>query len=403
MHHGDRQSTAARKLGLLISRAGDLFRAEGHSNGASEPGAPSPVPVAPQPDFGEQLGHELERSRRGARPLSVMIGQLIGQSLSAPAGGERALTVVAAAVGAQKRRIDTLAIIDDERFGLILPDTGEQGALVLAGRLRAAIAAAFADRPDAPAVNFGIAAFPRHGRTPEALTSAADRALRAVKTLGDNRDLLDSLEAPATVVSINGSGLSEQRIETLLALAETVDVRDQGNAWHSQAVGRYAEQIGRELGFPVKRSDHVRLAGLLHDVGKIAVPEAVLRKSGPLDEHEWERVRQHAELGARLIDDPGLADVRDWVLAHHERPDGTGYPLGLAGDQIPLEARIVAVADAYESMTSDRPYRAALSHETAQAELVSCSDSQFDRRVVDAFLRVLEREGLRTGSRAPVS
>jgi HD-GYP domain-containing protein (c-di-GMP phosphodiesterase class II) len=106
-------------------------------------------------------------------------------------------------------------------------------------------------------------------------------------------------------------------------------------------------------------------------------------------------VRRHAEVGARLIDDPSLEDVSEWVLAHHERPDGTGYPRALPAGAIALQARIIAVADAYESMTSDRPYRSALSHEAAQAELCECSGTQFDKRVVQAFLRVLEREGLR--------
>jgi putative nucleotidyltransferase with HDIG domain len=270
----------------------------------------------------------------------------------------------------------------------------------MAERLRAAISNAFPHGVGTPVVSFGIATFPRHGRTPSALVKAADRALQAVRTLGGEGSLVESAEAPATMVAVScGDELSDQWLETVLALAETVDIRDQGSTGHSQTVGRYAERIARELGLSVKVADRVRLAGVLHDVGKIGVPESVLRKPGPLDESEWELVRKHPEVGARLLADPGLGEVSEWVLAHHERPDGLGYPRGLKAEAIPLEARIVAVADAYESMTTERPYRAALPHTAAQAELIECSGKQFDRRVVAAFMRTLEREGVRARRR----
>lgn len=212
--------------------------------------------------------------------------------------------------------------------------------------------------------------------------------------------MLESVETPATIVSVGqGDPGSDGRLETILALVETVDIRDQGRAGHAQTVGRYAEQIARELGLPVKRSDRIRLAAMLHDVGKVAVPGALLAKSGPLDAGEWAAVRKHSEAGASMLVAAGLDEIAEWVLAHHERPDGEGYPRGLAFDEIALEARIIAVADAYESMTSKRPYRDALTHEAAQAELVECAGTQFDERVVDAFMRVLEREGVRSRSR----
>jgi diguanylate cyclase (GGDEF)-like protein/putative nucleotidyltransferase with HDIG domain len=353
--------------------------------------------------FGDQLGNELERAKRGGRPLSVLLGELSEPRHHGPlpfTTTEDALRIAAHVAASEKRRIDTAARVSERRFALILPETGEQGALALSERLRASIATAFRSGVGAPAVSFGIATFPRHGRTEGALVQAADRALQAVQTLGGEGSLVESAEAPATMVSVSsGDELGDRWLETVLALAETVDVRDQGIAGHSQTVGRYAERIARELGFSVKVSDRVRLAGLLHDVGKIGVPESVLHKPGSLDEAEWELVRRHCELGARLLDDPSLEDVRGWVLAHHERPDGLGYPHGLKGEQIPLEARIVAVADAYESMTNERPYRETLSHAAAQEELTEYSGTQFDSRVVDAFMRTLEREGLRTPSR----
>jgi HD-GYP domain-containing protein (c-di-GMP phosphodiesterase class II) len=134
---------------------------------------------------------------------------------------------------------------------------------------------------------------------------------------------------------------------------------------------------------------------LLHDVGKIGVPDEILRKPGRLTEQELVVIRRHPELGVQILEHPSLADVRAWVGAHHERPDGLGYPLGISGEEVPLEARIVAVADAYEAMTSDRSYRDSIGHARAQAELRRCAGSQFDRRVVDAFLVTLKRESER--------
>jgi putative nucleotidyltransferase with HDIG domain len=174
------------------------------------------------------------------------------------------------------------------------------------------------------------------------------------------------------------------------ALAEVIDDRDRGNGAHSQAVGRYAGAIARELGLPHESIERVRFGGIVHDVGKIGVPETVLQKPGWLDAEDWLEMRRHPEIGARILAGAQLADVSSWVLAHHERPDGTGYPNGLAGTAIPVEARILAVADAYEAMTSNRVYRTALTTQQARTELVRCAGTQFDSRVVEAFLRVLD-------------
>jgi HD-GYP domain-containing protein (c-di-GMP phosphodiesterase class II) len=130
-------------------------------------------------------------------------------------------------------------------------------------------------------------------------------------------------------------------------------------------------------------------------IGKLGVADAVLKKPGPLTDEEWVEMRRHPELGARILDHANLRDISGWVLAHHERIDGRGYPHGLAGDEIPLEARILAVADAYEAMTADRAYRAALGHDAAQEELRAGSGTQFDPAVVEAFLAVVTPGGRR--------
>jgi diguanylate cyclase (GGDEF)-like protein/putative nucleotidyltransferase with HDIG domain len=345
-------------------------------------------------EFGERLEIEVERAKRSGGRFSLVVGELSdhvdAEQGSAPIA-DAVLPVALRVIAGEKRRIDSSARIGDRRFALILPETGDHGALVLTERLRKAIANAIDDDAD---IHFGIATFARHGRTADALMEAADRALLAVRILSREVTLTDPAELPATMVSVsNGDELDDGWLGAVLTLVETVDIRDRGNSGHSQTAARYAARIARELGFSASAAERVRLAGLLHDVGKLGVPGSVLEKPGPLDESEWELVRKHPEVGARLLQDRGLDDVRDWVLAHHERPDGQGYPRGLGAEAIPLEARIVAVADAYEAMTTDRPYRAALSHEHARAELLAFAGSQFDRRVVDAFVRTLEREG----------
>ena len=165
---------------------------------------------------------------------------------------------------------------------------------------------------------------------------------------------------------------------------------------HEQRVARFAELTARELGLPDRTVGRIRLAGLLHDIGKSEVPREILFKAGPLTPDEWDRLRRHPEAGARLLGDPEYDDIRPWVLAHHERVDGLGYPLGLEASAIPIEARVLAVADSYEAMTSDRVYRRALSHEDAAEELRACAGTQFDAEVVEGFLAALQRERLRS-------
>jgi HD-GYP domain-containing protein (c-di-GMP phosphodiesterase class II) len=150
--------------------------------------------------------------------------------------------------------------------------------------------------------------------------------------------------------------------------------------------------MAEELKLPAEHVERVRLAGILHDVGKIGVSDSVLTKPGPLTDDEWTEIRTHPEVAGRLLARAEFDDLRRWVMAHHERPDGTGYPAGLAADDIPLEARILAVADAYEAMTADRVYRPALAVDAARGELVTGSGSQFDGDVVEAFLRALDRQ-----------
>ena len=180
----------------------------------------------------------------------------------------------------------------------------------------------------------------------------------------------------------------------MLSLAEALDQRDSGTARHSETVGRLCEMMATELGMSEERIERVRLAGILHDIGKIGVPDSILCKPGPLTDEEMAQMRRHPELGARILSSRELDDVRGWILAHHERPDGTGYPHRLGKDEIPIEAAILAVGDAYEAMTSDRVYRMAIGPVAAREELIRWSGKQFHPDVVKAFLRALEHEGV---------
>ena len=176
---------------------------------------------------------------------------------------------------------------------------------------------------------------------------------------------------------------------TLKALANALDVRDSETGGHSDRVLHYMELITREMGISGADAAFLRRGALLHDIGKIGVPDNILRKPAALSDAEWATMRKHPEYGARIIADiPFLQDVSKIVRHHHERWDGRGYPDGLAAEEIPVGARIFAVADSFDAMTSDRPYRRGMSVEAARAEIARCSGTQFDPSVATAFLRI---------------
>jgi len=342
----------------------------------------------------EVLVLELERAIRSGRPLSVVVGDLDSfaavNERQGHAAGDCALQLVAADCIKWKRRIDQVARIGGEEFALLLPETDERGAFIVAERLRRATHRTFADAPVPLTISFGVASSPEHGSDAVGLLRAADRALAAAKDLGSDRTVIYSDEVARTLAQVGGHAAGELQLATVIALAEALDIRDTGTGQHSHTVGRYADLMARELGFEESHIERVRLAGVLHDIGKIGIPDSVLSKPGPLDADEWQEMYTHPEIGARLLSRPEFDDLRAWILAHHERPDGIGYPYGLSGEDIPVEAGILAVADAYEAMTADRVYRPALGEEVARAELEAGAGSQFDAAVVAAFLRALD-------------
>lgn len=176
---------------------------------------------------------------------------------------------------------------------------------------------------------------------------------------------------------------AESRV--LISLAQALDLRDTGTFSHSSTVGMLAEALARAAGLPLDRTRSVGLAGVLHDIGKVSVTDAVLRKPGALDDAEWVEMRAHAQQGADIVAAAGLDEIAGWIAKHHERLDGSGYPRGLRGDAIPVEARILAIADAYEAMTSDRPYREARPAREAFAELRRDAGDRLDPVLVGLF------------------
>jgi diguanylate cyclase (GGDEF)-like protein/PAS domain S-box-containing protein len=216
--------------------------------------------------------------------------------------------------------------------------------------------------------SYGAAALPLEATTPSEALGMADHRMYARK--GRKR-----------------TSAGRQATDALLkALAE----RNPGLGDHLDDVTDLCEAVGRELGLSDEQMTPLLQAAALHDVGKVAIPDAILDKPGPLDETEWEFMRTHTLIGERILAEaPALAEAAKIVRASHERHDGTGYPDGLAGNEIPLAARIVSICDSYSAMTSDRPYRTAMSMELALSELHNCSGRQFDPAVVNAFVRAL--------------
>jgi diguanylate cyclase (GGDEF)-like protein len=235
-------------------------------------------------------------------------------------------------------------------------------------------------------VSVGIAYFPFHADSVTDLISAATTALAESKAGGGN------------ATSIADAWTTEPRapqttFDVLQGLVTAIDRKDRYTKLHSEDVAAYAMYLADRLGLPDEELASLRIAALLHDVGKIGVPDDILRKPGRLTPHEYEIVKQHVALGDLIVRGmPDIAHIREGVRYHHERWDGEGYMVGLAGENIPIMARILAVADAFSAMTTTRPYRKALSAELALEELRAVAGSQLDSRLVDVFVVGMEHD-----------
>ena len=352
--------------------------------------------IANRTHFAASLAVELERWQRAGRPLGVLmidvdyfkrVNDTFGHVI-----GDAVLCSIATGLTRLVRGDDLVARWGGEEFALLLPDVPSEDALErLAESLRQAISAGpvlVDGGPPSIVVTVSVGGvFAAPGPwSADFLIDTADRALYVAKRAGRNQTRL------FTPGSVHDVAFEEPEVIGLAqSLALAASLHEGTHEAHCQQVADLCGRIADALGLDPSRVLFCRLAGWLHDVGKVGIPDHILTKPGPLDPAEWQTIRTHPALGQDLLNRiPRLADAATAVRSHHERWDGTGYPDGLAGDQIPLEARIVAAADAYSAMTTTRSYQPARPPTQALAELARCAGTHFDPNVVRALIDLLD-------------
>lgn len=368
------------------------------------------------------IEQECERARRFGRPLSFLFfdgdrfkkvndtyghatGDVVLREL-----GERARSVLRAG--------DTLGRFGGEEFLVLLPETHPEEARIVAERLRCAVAALPLATHEvvygvAVTVSIGVATYPTDGATANDVREQADQAMYWAKRLGRNqvrtaveaaranRDAelkaatAQALERQELVVLDGRAAESQVRVEHMglvYSLMGALDGREPGMSTHAHQVSDLVTGMARELQFDEERIRRASAAAFLHDIGKIALPERLLQQPQQLfSAPEWHMLHQHAELGASIVEaSPWLSDLAPAIRHHHERWDGTGSPDGLKGADIPLEARLIAVAEAYHSMLTEQPYQAARSVGEVLNELERCAGTQFDPALLPVFRAVLK-------------
>ena len=339
--------------------------------------------------FHEDLVTSLHQVERNGTPVSLAMLDVDGlKAVNDTLGhqaGDDCLRALARAIRATCRGSDRGYRVGGDEFAVILDNTRAWGALEYVNRLQASLAAGA--NPDKMTASAGISEALVFTEK-DTLIHKADLALIATKRSGHAA----AIYTPEMEPNI-GTAAAEDNVhytQTLAnALARAVDAKDSYTRSHSQTVSQLAVLIAAELGLDAARLARIRLAGLLHDVGKIGVPDAILSKPGKLTDEEYARMQAHSVLGYEIVSAADLPTEATWVRHHHERYDGRGYPDGLAGEAIPLESRIIFVADAFEAMSSDRPYRKAPGEKYALAELRRHAGTQFDEHIVDALIHAL--------------
>jgi len=350
--------------------------------------------------FQERLDEEIGRARRHRRSLSLLMLDLDGfRAINNQHGhkaGDEVLQQFAAVLKASLRDSDVATRYGGEEFGVIMPETGADEAYQAAERVRTAVEDhAFSinylggTREIRMTVSGGIAEFPGDSDSKGGLLVGADLALLRAKYMSRNRVCRFSDAGGYLAYQVDPAelyqALQSASLAAVASLSQALDARDHYTRGHSDNVTRIALAIAKTMGLPTDLQAKIRIAGLLHDIGKIGIPDRVLKKKSALTEAEWALIRAHPSIGSDILSKaPLLRDIVPMVRAHHERYDGKGYPRALSGDQIPLAARILAVADAYDAMTSDRPYRPAMDAERSLAELQAKAGTQFDPQVVAA-------------------
>jgi diguanylate cyclase (GGDEF)-like protein/putative nucleotidyltransferase with HDIG domain len=389
----------------------------------------------------EALSLEWKRSTRANRPFALVLMDLDRFKFVNDFYGHLEGDVVLQRVGhileQNCRRSDVVARYGGDEFVILMPETTVEQARQLANKLRGWVASDPLLRDKNITASFGIAGFPVHGSTPQELIQVADSSMYLSKHQGGNsvssaehcdpsetkkwkKDVLEAylgvtlkrlfstgpeafeeiyrrLEHFTRSLTEQGAHGSEDAlppavVETVTSLALAIDAKDHYTQGHSQKVSAYSVMIAQALGMAPHDVEEIRLAALLHDIGKVGIPEPILNKSGPLDAAEWETMKTHTELGAKILEPlEAMKRIRLMVRHHHEFFDGTGYPDRLEGETIPHGARVIAIADAYDTITSERTYKKARPPEDAFAELERCASNQFDPEIVRLFIEAMRR------------
>jgi len=340
------------------------------------------------------LDEALQQARSQGSPLSVLIGdlddfKLFNDTFGHPLGDE-VLRLVAGVFRQMSGNSGTASRYGGDEFLVILPGADKAAATAFAERLAAAVGEIEFQVGDSTRVpiglSLGVASFPEDSESKDRLLVLADAAMYEAKRLG----AIDRQELHA----VDASGV---RIESVFGaldgLVQAIQYRDHYTKTHSDLVAEYAAKLALRASLSEEAVRAIRIAGVLHDVGKLVVPDDILKKPGPLAAEEYDVIKRHPLVGEMLIrETPFLEDVIQAVGCHHESYDGGGYPRGLRGDEIPLLGRVMAIADAYSAMSLDRPYRKALSVDEIIAELKAGAGTRFDPQLAGIFVEMLQEE-----------
>jgi len=348
--------------------------------------------------FHQRLDEEIARCSRFGEVFSLILLDLDlfknYNDIYGHLAGDDILRQVSQCIKKSTRRIDISFRYGGDEFAILLPQASLGDTRKVAERVTGAIATQTDSKGIPLSCSVGIGSWPSDGVMREELIQVADAALYYAKQTGRNR-ICCACEVALSQVLRTGSQLRSDStvLSTIYALAATVDAKDHYTYGHSKKVSEYAVEIAQALGYSEERIASIRAAALLHDIGKIGISDEILRKHGPLTNDDWEPIHAHPNLSVAILKHiDALSDSLAAVQYHHERYDGAGYPNGLHSDNIPLDARILAVADAYDAMTSERPYKTyKMKSEEGLNELKRCAGTQFDPIVVETFINVRKK------------